>query len=93
MAPTYPSSPPLLTIVLLEELFCPKPQDVVHLSLGEGGGAGSAAHPRPHDKVSQHHLSFGHLGDPLLHRTSRHETVDHHLVGLTNPVSSTEGLT
>lgn len=43
-------------------------------------------------QVSQHHLLLGHLGNPLLHRVSRHKPVDHDSVCLTNPVSSAKCL-
>lgn len=42
--------------------------------------------------MCQHHLLLGHLRDPLLHRGPRHVAVNHHLVGLTNTVSSTKRL-
>lgn len=75
---------------ILEELFCPKLEDVVQFLLGHGASLGSQA--RPDHQVGQHHLPFGHLGDALLHAGSRHKTVDHHLVGLPDTVSSTERL-
>lgn len=87
----HPQLPPDLTFhIILEELFRPKFKDVIQLLLGHG--ARLRAKPRTDNQVGEHHLPFGHLGDPLLHGGSRHEAVDHHLLVLPDAVSSAERL-
>lgn len=81
---------PVTFRLVLEELLRPKLEDVVQLLLGHGACLGSQT--RAHHKVGQHHLPLGHLGDTLLHAGSRYETIYHDLVGLSDAVSSTEGL-
>jgi len=42
--------------------------------------------------MSQHHLALRDLRDAFLDRVARHEAVDHHAIGLTDTVGTTEGL-
>lgn len=50
---------------IFEKLFGAKLEDVIQFLFGHGASFGAQA--RPHHQVSQHHLSFRHLSDSLLH--------------------------
>lgn len=76
--------------LIFEEFFCAKLEDVVQFLFGHGASFGSQAWP--HHQVGQHHLSLSHLRDALLHAGACHKAVDHHLVGLADPMGSTERL-
>lgn len=76
--------------VVLEELLCAELQDVVQLLLGHGARLGAQA--GPHHQVGEHHLTLGHLRDPLLHGGPRDKAVNHHLLVLADAVGAAEGL-
>jgi len=73
-----------------EELLGAELEDVVQFLFGHGAGFGAEA--GPHHQVGEHHLPLRHLGDPLLHRASCHEAVDHHLPVLADTVGSAKSL-
>lgn len=76
--------------LIFEEFFCAKLEDVVQFLFGHGTSFGSQAWP--HHQVGQHHLPLSHLRDALLHAGACHKAVDHHLVGLADPMGSTKCL-